>query len=176
LGTHIFSTRFLITSEFLKQRFFCEQQQMSIPIQEFRTVPIRDDLRQKRENGDVILDADGKKFAAHSVILASQSAILANHIEKQFEAQVFSFLISIQNFSRFKRKAKSKSNGRIELKTKLAAQTMRILLQLLYHEQVSAPLETIFDVLLAADKYRILHIVDCTGKSAINTKLTKSEH
>jgi len=121
---------------------------MSIPIQEFRTVPIRDDLRQKRENGDVILDADGKKFAAHSVILASQSAILANHIEKQFEAQ---------------RKAKSKSNGRIELKTKLAAQTMRILLQLLYHEQVSAPLETIFDVLLAADKYRILHIVDCTA-------------
>lgn len=121
---------------------------MSIPIQEFRTVPIRDDLRQKRENGDVILDADGKKFAAHSVILASQSAILANHIEKQFEAQ---------------RKAKSKSNGRIELKTKLAAQTMRILLQLMYHEQVSAPLETIFDVLLAADKYRILHIVDCTA-------------
>ena len=29
--------------------------------------------------------------------------------------------------------------------------------------QVTAPLESIFDVLLAADKYRILHIVDCTG-------------
>ena len=53
---------------------------------------------------------------------------------------------------------------------------MRILLQLLYHEQVSAPLETIFDVLLAADKYRILHIVDCTGKEAINPKVTKMEH
>ena len=141
---------------------------MSIPIQEFRTVPIRDDLRQKRENGDVILDADGKKFAAHSVILASQSAILANHIERQFEQQVTSLQVRLKMIQFLKRKAKTKSNGRIELKTKLAAQTMRILLQLLYHEQVSAPLETIFDVLLAADKYRILHIVDCTGKEAIN--------
>ena len=80
--------------------FLTTKNPMSIPIQEFRTVPIRDDLRQKRENGDVILDADGKKFAAHSVILASQSAILANHIERQFEQQVFSSLISIQKVSR----------------------------------------------------------------------------
>ena len=70
------------------------QKEMSIPIQEFRTVPIRDDLRQKRENGDVILDADGKKFTAHSVILASQSAILANHIERQFEQQVTAKIFS----------------------------------------------------------------------------------
>ena len=83
---------------------------MSIPIQEFRTVPIRDDLRQKRENGDVILDADGKKFAAHSVILASQSAILANHIERQFEQQVFSFLISIQNLNFSNSSVKQKRN------------------------------------------------------------------
>ena len=38
--------------------------------------------------------------------------------------------------------------------TKLAAQTLRILLDLIYHEKVSAPIETVFDVLLAADKYK----------------------
>lgn len=32
---------------------------MSIPIQPFRHIPIRDDLRQNRDRGDVILDADG---------------------------------------------------------------------------------------------------------------------
>ena len=77
---------------------------MSIPIQEFRTVPIRDDLRQKRENGDVILDADGKKFTAHSVILASQSAILANHIERQFEQQVIMTIFVQELFFRGKQK------------------------------------------------------------------------
>ena len=44
--------------------------------------------------------------------------------------------------------------------------------------QVTAPLESIFDVLLAADKYRILHIVDCTGfkikkKLSLNYRLVK---
>ena len=39
--------------------------------------------------------------------------------------------------------------------TKLAAQTLRLLLDLVYHEQVSAPIETVFDVLLAADRYKV---------------------
>ena len=39
--------------------------------------------------------------------------------------------------------------------TKLAAQTLRLLLDLIYHEKVSAPIETVFDVLLAADKYQL---------------------
>ena len=44
--------------------------------------------------------------------------------------------------------------------TKLAAQTLRILLDLIYHEKVSAPIETVFDVLLAADKYKEYLIID----------------
>ena len=90
---------------------------MSIPIQEFRTVPIRDDLRQKRENGDVILDADGKKFTAHSVILASQSAILANHIERQFEQQVKTSIFSEKEIFLEKSKSEVKWSNRAENKT-----------------------------------------------------------
>lgn len=50
--------------------------------------------------------------------------------------------------------------------TKLAAQTLRILLDLIYHEKVSAPIETVFDVLLAADKYKeylYIHVHKCTS-------------
>lgn len=37
---------------------------MSIPIQPFRHIPIRDDLRQNRDRGDVILDADGTPYSS----------------------------------------------------------------------------------------------------------------
>jgi len=129
---------------------------MAFQISAFTSVPIREDLRKNRERGDVILDADGKKFPAHAVILASQSAVLASAIERQWE--------QIRNSER---KNRSREPPKCEVYTKLAAQTLRILLNLIYHEQVTAPLESIFDVLLAADKYRILHIVDCTAQTLV---------
>lgn len=54
--------------------------------------------------------------------------------------------------------------------TKLAAQTLRILLDLIYHEKVSAPIETVFDVLLAADKYKeylYIHLTNIRGHKNI---------
>lgn len=123
---------------------------MSVAVHAFTTVPIRDDLRVNRQNGDVILEADGKRFAAHGVVLSSQSIVFAQAIEHGY------------------RDAQGRSKGRGQAPvviTTFAAQTLRLLLDLIYHEKVSAPIETVFDVLLAADRYKIQHILDCTAST-----------
>jgi len=124
---------------------------MSVPVQAFATVPIREDLRANRQSGDVILDADGKKFPAHGVVLSSQSIVFAQAIEYGYRDA---------NSGR-----KGSSSRPPVVTTKLAAQTLRLLLDLIYHDKVSAPIETVFDVLLAADRYKIQHILDCTAST-----------